>query len=80
MALKNRTALITGSGRNIGRGCAKELAQAGFNIVLNGSSNRADCESDRTARARAAIALVASGARFSLFCLFWIIMRCSLAS
>ena len=45
MALKNRTALITGSGRNIGRGCAKELAQAGFNIVLNGSSNRADCES-----------------------------------
>ena len=45
MALEKRTALITGSGRNIGRGCAKVLAQAGFNIVLNGSSNRADCES-----------------------------------
>jgi 3-oxoacyl-[acyl-carrier protein] reductase len=45
MAPEKRTALITGSGRNIGRGCAKELAQAGFNIVLNGSSNRANCES-----------------------------------
>ena len=45
MTSENRTALITGSGRNIGRWCAKELAQAGFNIVLNGSSNRADCES-----------------------------------
>lgn len=37
-------ALITGSGRNIGRGCAKELAQAGFNIVVNGSSDRGSCE------------------------------------
>lgn len=37
-------ALITGSGRNIGRSCAKELAQAGFNIVLNGSSDKAACE------------------------------------
>ena len=37
-------ALITGSGRNIGRGCAKELAQAGFNIVLNGSSDKGACE------------------------------------
>ena len=37
-------ALITGSGRNIGRGCAKELALAGFNIVINGSSDRGACE------------------------------------
>ncbi len=37
-------ALITGSGRNIGRGCAKELASAGFNIVVNGSSDNAACE------------------------------------
>ena len=37
-------ALITGSGRNIGRGCAKELARAGFNIVINGSSDRGACE------------------------------------
>jgi len=38
------TALITGSGRNIGRACAKELAQAGFNIVLNGSKDKDACE------------------------------------
>ena len=37
-------ALITGSGRNIGRACAKELAQAGFNIVLNGSNGKDACE------------------------------------
>ena len=37
-------ALITGSGRNIGRGCAKELAEAGFNIVVNGSRDKAACE------------------------------------
>lgn len=39
-----RTALITGSGRNIGRGCANELARMGFNVVVNGSSNRAACD------------------------------------
>lgn len=44
MARGARTALITGSGRNMGRGCAKELAEAGFNIVINGSSKRADCD------------------------------------
>jgi 3-oxoacyl-[acyl-carrier protein] reductase len=44
MAKGNRTALITGSGRNIGRACAKELAAMGFNIVVNGSRNKTDCE------------------------------------
>ena len=39
-----RAALITGSGRNMGRGSAKELAKAGFNIVLNGSNDKAACE------------------------------------
>ena len=39
-----RTALITGSGRNIGRGCAKGLARDGFNIVVNGSRDKAACE------------------------------------
>jgi len=38
-----RTALITGSGRNIGRAIAIELAADGFNIILNGSSDRAAC-------------------------------------
>ncbi len=44
MAKGGRTALITGSGRNIGRGCAHYLARAGFNIIVNGSSNRTACE------------------------------------
>jgi len=40
-----RTALITGSGKNIGRAIAIELAAAGCNIILNGSSDLAACES-----------------------------------
>ena len=40
-----KTALITGSGQNIGRGIAHELAKAGNNIVVNGSRNRDAAES-----------------------------------
>ena len=43
--MQRRTALITGSGRNIGRSIALKLAVSGVNIVLNGSSDRAACES-----------------------------------
>ena len=43
MESNNRTALITGSGRNIGRGIALKLAHEGFNIVLNGSRDRLRC-------------------------------------
>ena len=39
-----RTALITGSGQNIGRAIALHLAAKGLNIVVNGSSNKAACE------------------------------------
>jgi len=39
-----RTALITGSGRNIGRACALALAADGVNVVLNGSSDEAACQ------------------------------------
>ncbi|MEM7407904.1 MAG: SDR family oxidoreductase [Pseudomonadota bacterium] len=39
-----RTALITGSGRNIGRAIALHLAGSGHNIVVNGSSNREACD------------------------------------
>lgn len=41
----SRTALVTGSGQNIGRAIAIELAAKGYNIILNGSSDRSACES-----------------------------------
>ena len=44
MAKAKKAALVTGAGRNIGRACALELAEDGFNVVLNGSSDRAACE------------------------------------
>ena len=44
MAGTRKTALVTGAGRNIGRACVLGLAEDGFNIVLNGSSDRAACE------------------------------------
>ncbi|MFI4998542.1 MAG: SDR family NAD(P)-dependent oxidoreductase, partial [Reyranellales bacterium] len=34
----------TGAGRNIGRACVLNLAQDGFNVAINGSSDRAACE------------------------------------
>lgn len=37
--------MVTGAGRNIGRACVLELASAGFNVVINGSKDRAACES-----------------------------------
>jgi len=40
----NRSALITGSGRNIGRAIALELANRGFDIAINGSSDKKACQ------------------------------------
>jgi glucose 1-dehydrogenase len=42
MSLAGRTALVTGAGRGIGKGCALELARAGANVVINDRPGSAD--------------------------------------
>jgi 3-oxoacyl-[acyl-carrier protein] reductase len=62
MTTHRRTALITGSGKNIGRAIALALASKGLNIVLNGSSDSAACEAvAKEAESQGVEALVAMG-------------------
>ncbi len=44
MTDRRRTALVSGSGRNIGRAIVLALARDGFNVVVNGSRDEAACE------------------------------------
>ena len=55
-----RTALVTGAGQNIGRAIAVGLARDGFNVVVNGLTNRDAAEETATmVRAEGAEAIVA---------------------
>ncbi|TPG58612.1 SDR family oxidoreductase [Roseomonas nepalensis] len=57
-----RTALITGAGRGIGRAITLGLAEDGFDVVVNGSANRLAAEAVATeARAFGVQAVVAMG-------------------
>jgi glucose 1-dehydrogenase len=42
MKLAGKTALVTGAGRGIGRGCALELARAGVDVAINDRHESAD--------------------------------------
>ncbi len=48
MTLMNKKAIVTGSARGIGRGCAIELARAGADVIVN--------DRERTASAEAVVA------------------------
>ncbi|MBT6140256.1 MAG: SDR family oxidoreductase [Rhodospirillaceae bacterium] len=44
MSLTEKTAFISGAGRNIGRAIALQLAGRGCNVIINGSQDRAACD------------------------------------
>jgi 3-oxoacyl-[acyl-carrier protein] reductase len=45
MKLNTKVAVVTGSGRNIGRAIALEFARRGINVIINSRSNRDEAES-----------------------------------
>jgi 3-oxoacyl-[acyl-carrier protein] reductase len=60
--MMTKTALVTGAGRNIGRAVVLALAGEGFNVVVNGSADRAAADAVAAeARALGVRALVAMG-------------------
>jgi 3-oxoacyl-[acyl-carrier protein] reductase len=62
MSQSRRTALVTGSNKNIGRACVLHLAKTGCNVVINGARDKKAAESvAEEARAFGVDALVAMG-------------------
>jgi 3-oxoacyl-[acyl-carrier protein] reductase len=64
--LEGKVALVTGSGRNIGRATVLKLAAEGAHVVVNSRTNRAEAEAvaeEARARGVKAIAVVADVAR-----------------
>jgi 3-oxoacyl-[acyl-carrier protein] reductase len=60
--LAGRTAFVSGSGKNIGRAIALELAARGANVVVNGATDRDAAEAvAEAARTHGVAALVAMG-------------------
>ena len=61
-ALEGKTAFVSGSGQNIGRATAVQLARMGCNVVVNGSSNFAAVEETAAAvEAEDVASLIAMG-------------------
>lgn len=61
MAARRRAALVTGAGRNIGRAVAVGLAEDGFDVAVNGATNRDAAErvaGEVRARGRQAVVLM----------------------